>query len=159
MNQNQELPEISSHTAYITTTAQTGDPEAGVRRINLGNQTNMVGAHVFEKTLDGLKKAADESEFYEEGDDMSGKRLVRVFVVDPDDRIDIEQSLLYDSKEILTDQDDQELFFEIDIKELLTKHNTYRGEVVDKEVKDRTEHLEPVRIRELKMMVVTLADF
>jgi len=118
----------------------------------------MVGAHVFEKTMDGLKKAVDEAEFYED-DDMSGKRLVRVFVVDPDDRIDIEQSLLYDSKEILTDQDDQELFFEIEIKELITKHNEYRATVIDKDVKDRTEHLEPVRIRELKMMVVTLADF
>jgi len=158
VNQMQELPEISSHTAYITTTAQTADPEAGVRRINLGNQQNMVGAHVFEKTMDGLKKAVDEAEFYED-DDMSGKRLVRVFVVDPDDRIDIEQSLLYDSKEILTDQDDQELFFEIEIKELITKHNEYRATVIDKDVKDRTEHLEPVRIRELKMMVVTLADF
>jgi len=152
---NQEMPEISSHTAYVTTTAQTADPEGHVRRLQFNNPAP-VGADIFQKVDQHLKQAVDD-DFEEEG--MSGKRLVRVFVVDPDDRIDIEQSLLYDSKEILTDQDDQELFFEIEIKELITKHNAYRAEVVDKEVKDRTEYLEPVRIRELKMMVVTLADF
>lgn len=159
MNQLQEMPEISSAAAYVTTSVGVGEDDHRERRIVLGNQTNMVGAHVFEKTMKGLKQAADEAKFYDEDEDMSGKRLVRVFVVDPDDRIDIEQSLLYDSKEHMTDLDDQELFFEIEIKELMTKHNTYRAEVVDKTVKERTEMLEPIRIRDLKMTVVTLAEF
>jgi hypothetical protein len=157
MNQLQEMPEISSATAYITTTAETGDHRE--RRIVLGNQQNMTGHHVVEKVLGGLKQAAEEAEFFEEDEDMSGKRLVRVFVVDPDEAIDIDKSLLYDSKEKMTDLDDQELFFEIEIKELLAKHNEYRGTVIDKDVKERTEHLEPIRIRELKMTVVTLAEF
>lgn len=49
--------------------------------------------------------------------------------------------------------------FEVDIKSLLDTHNAVRTKAVDKKVKDRTEYLEPAKIRELKMVVVTIAQF
>ena len=54
---------------------------------------------------------------------------------------------------------DQELFFEIDINSILKAHNEKRIKIVNKDIKDRTEYLEPARIRDLTMTVVTVASF
>lgn len=87
------------------------------------------------------------------------RRLVQVFVADPDENVPIDQCLLYTGEQKLTDLTDQELFFEIDIKTILDVHNAKRIKLVNKAVKERTEHLEPARIRDLKMTVVTIASF
>lgn len=87
------------------------------------------------------------------------RRLVRVLVVDPNDNIPLNSSVIYKGDELLTDLTDQELFFEINIQELLKTHNEMRVKIVDKRVKDRTEYLEPAKIRDLKMVVVTIAQF
>lgn len=87
------------------------------------------------------------------------RRLVQVFIADPNDNIPLDDSLLYRGDQKLTDSTDQELFFEVDIKTLLDAHNTKRTQIVNKAVKDRTEYLEPARIRDLKMVVVTIAQF
>lgn len=87
------------------------------------------------------------------------RRLVQVIIVDPNDNIPLDQCLLYHGEPKLTDATDQELFYEIEIKDLLAKHNQNRVKVVDKKVKERTEHLEPAKIRDLKMVVVTIASF
>lgn len=87
------------------------------------------------------------------------RRLVRVLVVDPSADVPLENSVLYKGDEQLTDLNDQELFFSIDIQGLLKVHNEARVKVVDKHVKDRTEFLEPAKIRDLKMIVVTIAQF
>ncbi len=87
------------------------------------------------------------------------RRLVQVIIVDPNDNIPLDQCLLYNGSPKLTDATDQELFYEIEIKDLLAKHNETRIKVVDKKVKERTEHLEPAKIRDLKMVVVTIASF
>lgn len=87
------------------------------------------------------------------------RRIVKVYIVDTDENVPLEQSVLYEGKEKLTDMTDQELFFEIDIKPILDKHNKERTKIVNKKVKDRTEYLEAARIRELKMVVVTIAQF
>jgi hypothetical protein len=87
------------------------------------------------------------------------RRLVRVFIADPNENIPLDQCLLYSGPQKLTDLNDQELFFEIDIRSILEKHNQSRVTVVDKEVKERTEYLEPAKIRDLKMVVVTDATF
>ncbi|MCK1671068.1 hypothetical protein [Bradyrhizobium sp. 150] len=87
------------------------------------------------------------------------RRLVQVFIADPDNNIPLDQSLLYSGEQKFTDATDQELFFEVDIKSILAAHNDKRSKVVNKAVKDRTEYLEPAKIRDLKMVVVTVATF
>jgi hypothetical protein len=90
---------------------------------------------------------------------MATRRLVQVFIADPNENIPLDASLLYTGEQKLTDATDQELFFEIDIKGLLEKHNEKRTKIIDKKVKDRTEYLEPAKIRDLKMVVVAIANF
>lgn len=90
---------------------------------------------------------------------QSKRRLVQVLIVDPNENIPLEQCLLYRGEQKLTDATDQELFFELDIKDILAKHNEARIKIVDKKVKERTEYLEPAKIRDLKMVVVTVAEF
>lgn len=89
-------------------------------------------------------------------------RVIKIFVADADENIDLDKRLLFTSDEKLTDCTDQELFFEVPINELLTKHNEYRKTVADKKASEkfgREVKLEPVRIRDLKMTVVTIASF
>jgi hypothetical protein len=88
----------------------------------------------------------------------AGRRYVQVIIADPDERVPLDQCILFKGEPKLTDATDQELFFEVDIKGILTKHNEGRVKIVDKKVKDRTEYLEPAKIRELKMVVVNIAD-
>lgn len=87
------------------------------------------------------------------------RRLVQVFIADPDENIPLADSLLYSGEQKLTDATDQELFFEIDIKAILEKYNATRIKFINKKVKERTEYLEPVKIRNLKMVVVNIATF
>jgi hypothetical protein len=90
---------------------------------------------------------------------MSTRRLVKVVIVDPNENVPLEQSVLYNGKEKMTDATDQELFFELDIKQILDAHNVERIKMIDKKVKERTELLEPAKIRDLKMVVVNIATF
>lgn len=93
---------------------------------------------------------------------MPGKRLVRVIIIDPDPRIEAEDSLLHKGKELLTELDNQELFYELNIKELLDKHNASRSATEDKKASlaaGKKVYLEPVRIRDLVMSVVEIAVF
>ena len=88
------------------------------------------------------------------------RRLVRVLVVDPSDSVPVDRCLLHAGAEQFTDSTDQELFFDIDIRSILEKHNEYRVTLDDKSSKAETpKKLEPARIRDLKMVVVTLAEF
>lgn len=87
------------------------------------------------------------------------KRLVRVIIADADDNIPVEDALLYSGHETFTDKTDQELFFDIPIGELLKAHNEKRVKIRDKDVRDREEFLEPARIRDLDMVVLTIAAF
>lgn len=87
------------------------------------------------------------------------RRVVRVLVVDPNENVPLGDCLLFRSEEKLTDLTDQELFFEIGIQNMLDAHNEKRKKIIDKNVKDRTEYLGAARIRDLKMLVVTLAQF
>lgn len=102
--------------------------------------------------------AAIPNQLQQEKKPMSIRRVVQVFVADPNDNIPLDDCLLFKGDEKLTDATDQELFFELDIKDLLEKHNEKRVKVIDKKVKDRTEYLEPAKVRDLKMVVVTVAN-
>lgn len=89
----------------------------------------------------------------------STRRLVQVFIADPDENVPLDKSLIYSGSQKFTDATDQELYFEIDIKSVLEKHNADRIKFVNKKVKERVEYLEPVKIRDLKMVVVNVATF
>lgn len=86
-------------------------------------------------------------------------RLIQVFVADPNDNLPLSQRLLYSGEQKITDLTDEELFYDIEIKGLLEKHNEIRAKTPNKKIKERTEYLEPARIRDLKMVVVTIATF
>jgi hypothetical protein len=87
------------------------------------------------------------------------RRLVQVFIADPDENVPLDKALLYSGSQKFTDATDQELFFEIDMKSILDNYNAERVKIVNKKVKERTEMLEPVKIRDLKMTVVSVATF
>lgn len=86
-------------------------------------------------------------------------RFIRVLIVDPDENVPLDKRVLFKGEERFTDLTDQELFFEVDIKTILAAHNAERVKIVNKKVKERTEYLEPAKIRELKMVVVNIASF
>ena len=98
------------------------------------------------------------SQQVEENTEMT-RRLVQVFIADPNENVPLDQSLLYKGEQKFTDATDQELFFEIDINTILKAYNKERVKVVDKKVKEHIEHLEPAKIRDLKMVVVNIASF
>lgn len=86
------------------------------------------------------------------------RRIVQVFIADSNENIPLDDCVLYKGEQKLTDATDQELFFELDIKSILDAHNAKRTKVVDKKVKDRTEYLDSAKVRDLKMVVVTVAN-
>jgi hypothetical protein len=75
-----------------------------------------------------------------------GRRIVQVVVVDPDPNVPLEMAVLHHGKQMVTDSTDEELFFEMDIQDLLKQHNERREEA----------KLPPVRIRDLKREVSTV---
>ncbi len=90
---------------------------------------------------------------------MATRRVVQVYIMDPNENVPLDKCVLYKGEEKLTDSNDQELFYEIDIKTLLDAYNVERVKFRDKTVKDREQFLEPARIRDLKMAVVEIAKF
>ena len=93
---------------------------------------------------------------------MNVTRIVRVIVADPNGNVPLANRVLHDSGEITTDLDDRELFFEVNIKDKLDKHNEIRAKTLDKgysKEKGKDMFLEPIRIRDLKMTVITVASF
>lgn len=98
----------------------------------------------------------------EEFQNVSTARIVKVFIADTNDNLPLESRVLYSGAEKLTDLTDQELFFEVPIKELLDAHNAVRLKTQDKKQTEkfgREIFLEVARIRDLKMVVVTVAQF
>jgi hypothetical protein len=93
---------------------------------------------------------------------MSTARIVKVFIADNNENLPLDKRVLYTGAEHLTDLTDQELFFEIAIAELLREHNRVRVTYRDKKAANTNGDpvlLEPARIRDLKMVVVTVASF
>lgn len=88
-------------------------------------------------------------------------RLVKVFIVDPEESLALGDRLLYRSEEFVTDSSDAEIYFDLDIRGMLDLHNEKRVATVDRKTKDREKPamLEPARVRDLKMQVITLAQF
>lgn len=90
------------------------------------------------------------------------RRYVQVFIADPNENVPLEESVLYKGDQKLTDLTDTELFFEVPIAETLKAHNEKRVKWLDKEASKRAGKdvtLDAVKIRDLKMVVVTIAAF
>lgn len=95
-------------------------------------------------------------------DKSMAPRICKVFIADINENIPLENRILYKGDEKLTDLTDQEMYFEIGIGELLAKHNEMRKQTVDKQQSEkfgRNIYLEAARIRDLRMVVVTIAQF
>lgn len=124
-----------------------------------------IRAHQFRAALAGrgdtYEQEPFEQEEYQQPNYMT-KRIVRVYLADTDENVPLSGSVLHSTQEKLTDLTDQELFFEIPIQDVLTKHNALRVTLLDKKQTARSGRdtfLEPVKIRDLKMTVVTVASF
>ena len=95
--------------------------------------------------------------------DSTGRRLVRVMIVDPETQVPLDGCVLYSEPEKLTDMTNQELFFAIpDFQTKVAEYNKKRVKMLDKEASKkfgRDIYLEPIKIRDLKMVVVTVASF
>lgn len=115
------------------------------------------------QTSDYLKTTPVETIKESKTEPMSNRRIVQVYIADPDEDVPLEKALLYqDEKPHITDLTDQELFFDIDIKSILEKHNAFRITLIDKEAsegKNNDVKLEKAKIRDLKMTVVVVAQF
>jgi len=74
------------------------------------------------------------------------RRIVRVFVTDPDKDVPLDLCVLHNGAEERTDKTDSELFLALGIPEMLNSHNAKRREL---ELKD-------IRPRDLRMCVATL---
>lgn len=89
-------------------------------------------------------------------------RVIKIFIVDTDENVPLDKSLVYTGDEKFTDATDQELFFDIDLKKIMDEHNAYRAGTLDKKQTNKLGKeifLEPVRIRDLTMTVVNVATF
>lgn len=155
-----EMPEIQHYTtagAFYTPNNLYTDT-CGLSK-KLAQGANILGDAY---TLKLPVSAREEKIFIEEIVNMPKRRLAKVFIVDTDENIPLDNAILYESEEKLTDATDQELFFEIDIQSLLKDHNEIRAKVKDKEAskeEGETVYLEPIRIRDLKMIVTTSLEF
>ncbi len=144
---NQDLPKFAASSYASESFSFVG--ENGPESILKTNTLAKVGKSVPQAFIDHIIKE----------NDIVSRRMVQVFVSDPNENVPLSNALLYRGDQHLTDATDQELFFEIDINSILKTHNEARIKIVDKKVKDRTEYLEPAKIRDLKMVVVTIATF
>lgn len=109
------------------------------------------------------EKGPTGGKLFQQEDSMAQQiRIVKVFIADTNENIPLEQQLVYRGDEKLTDLTDQELYFELNMNDLLAKHNEKRRKIVDKKVAEksgRDVYLEPARIRDLNMVVVNIASF
>lgn len=90
------------------------------------------------------------------------RRIVRVYIADANDNVPLDQCILYQSEENLTDLTDQELYFECPVATKLAEHNAKRTKWLDKEATKKAGKdvfLDPIKIRDLRMVVTTVAVF
>lgn len=166
-----ETPTISS-SAYTTSTV-TGDRLLTMAGPAVSSTVprNLNVLHDQFQTPGGMfrgAKAAFEEDVQLAGFGLNQKepivamRFVKIFIVDPTEALPLDKRVLHAGAEQLTDLTDQELFFELPIKEMLDKHNAVRVATIDKRASEKAGKdvfLEPVRVRELRMNVTTVASF
>jgi len=163
---NREMPTINdsahSHNVYNAAdiagvALQQGLQQEAIRRFNQWETTLATKAP--EKMMGVQFAPAKEPQQGATAMANPPRRLVQVFIADTHESVPLADCLLYSGPPRLTDLTDQELFFDVDIRAILEAHNAKRVKLIDKSVKDRTEHLEPARVRDLRMTVTTIASF
>jgi hypothetical protein len=159
MNAESELPEITTslYTSSCVPMMMTGVGDWG----NTTTEQETQSIKPFSRTVQELFAKAQATE-KPNPQPMSQRRIIQVFIADANDNVPLDQSVLYRGEQKLTDLTDAELYFEIPINDLLKAHNEKRVKWTDKEASKRSGKdifLDPVRIRELKMVVVTIANF
>jgi hypothetical protein len=152
------LPQMASAAYSSTTYDGMGNQGLGLYQPAI-NTAGLVGLQQGSVNTQIIRAMNQQPAKVEEKMTEQKRRLVKVIIIDPDDRVPLDKCVLHSGSEKLTDLTDQELFFEIDIKTILDAHNTTRVSIVDKTIKERREHLEPVKVRDLRMVVVTVAAF
>lgn len=153
-----ELPKLKNDVSKYVTNNVTDYFNAGINSTGWGGATS---TSPFGRLGFGHDKIIEYLEKEKEGMAEDKRRIVQVFIADTDPHIPLENAILYSGDQKLTDRTDEELFFELNIKELLDKHNDLRATIKDKELssKDETVYMEPIRIRDLTMTVVTVTEF
>jgi hypothetical protein len=79
----------------------------------------------------------------------TNRRVVQVFVIDPDEALPLEHAVLHMGGQQVTDATNEELYYELDIPDLLDLHNQIRQEL----------GLPKIRIRDLRMETVPILAF
>jgi len=166
-----ETPTISSSTygtstvtsAGLYTPLMAGSSQTIANSLKLNQQR---GSAKYEEdatlTNFGINQNLQEQKQLKKEMKMANARIVKVFIADPDENLPLEKRVIYTGEEKLTDLNDNELYFEIPIMDLLRAHNDVRKATVDKKQSEkfgREIMLEAARIRDLKMVVVTVASF
>jgi hypothetical protein len=154
-----ELPQISS---CVTTSNSLNVNDMNVQR-NLvyggpfaGAQEEIGQALNFAQ-LNQVRSIQREQPKRKEAKMADKRRIVRVIISDPDPKVPLSKTVLFDADEQVTDLTDQELFFNLNIGELLKAHNEFRIGV-EYESGEKKKKLEPIRIRDLRMSVLTIAE-
>lgn len=158
---------MNSETPKITTSQYASNAINPFQNQGLGMQLGQVtfggGAGIWERQfqpqqfIEELNKKTTETTM-----SNPNRRIVQVFIADTNDNVPLDQSVLFQGEQKLTDLTDTELFFEVPIAETLKAHNEKRVKWLDKEASKRAGKdvtLDPVKIRDLKMVVVTVAQF
>lgn len=158
---NHEMPAMASsaHTHTIYAGGALAGQSSGLIGLAGAAPLNQFAQQALAQQYNSAKEQAKAAKPKEPIMAAAVRRLVQVFIADANENVPLESSLLYSGEQKLTDATDQELFFELDIKTLLEDHNKKRVKLIDKKVKERTEYLEPAKVRDLKMTVVTIASF
>lgn len=162
-----DMPTIATST-YATTMVPIGNVMLESGAFGMGQLSTSNAVSGFHDTLRGNQYVASKPTVIKpaakpaaEQEEEPMKRFVKVIIVDSDPSVPLDSSVLYNGDEKMTDLNNQELFFELDIKALLATHNEKRVTFIDKESKNTTQTrvLEPARVRDLRMVVVDIAQF
>lgn len=152
-----ETPQITSCMYSSTTGTPVAIGELDMSQFQCAN----LGAGPFQR-FQQYQQPSTEREKETMANDKTTRRIVQVFIADPNDNVPLDKSVLYTGDQKLTDLNDTELFFEVPINDLLKAHNEGRVKMLDREATKRAGKdvfLDPVKIRDLKMVVVTVASF
>jgi hypothetical protein len=92
---------------------------------------------------------------------MSRHRIMEFYLIDLNESIPIEKSIIYHGERRVTDKTDEEIWIEIGVDEILKKYNEYRVTVVNKHLSEnsgRDVYLEPIEFRDVIRRVVQYSD-